>query len=190
MAMRIKIPYRAANYIIALANEREDGPTALQQHLLHLKGHDRILVTEDHDMVDELRDSMADMIADSIERRADGSPEAKQDASAASKVINNIDQAEVRLSQPRGNGMPKSDYYELYDAANELDTEKKQTFAAAIQVARGKKWRTAHWRISDDQGNVLRKFDEQQEKDYRASLPDATPAKKPAKKAASAKANA
>jgi hypothetical protein len=188
MPMRIKIPNRAANYIIALANEQPEGPTDLQTRLLQLRGFDRILVTDSQDMVDELRDTMAQMVADSIERRSNGDPTAKDDASAASKVINNIDQAESRLVQPRGNGMPKSDYFELYDNGNDLDTEKKQTFAAAIQVARGKKWRTAKWQITDDSGNVLRRHDEQQEIDYRASLPE--PAPKPAKKAASAKADA
>ena len=182
MPMRIKIPNRAAQYVIDLANQGENGATPLQQKLASLSGHDKILVTDDEDMVDELRNAMADLVSDSINRRKEGDPSASQDASAAAKTITHIDQAEERRSSPKANAAAKYDHYELYDHGNELDTAQYQTFAAAIQVARGKKWRNAKWEITGDDGTSLRKHDEQQEIDYRASLPE--PKAKPAKKAA------
>lgn len=181
MTMRIKIPNLAAVYIETKGDARSDGPTPLQQHVGRLKGHDRILVTDDEDLVDELRDTMSDMVADSIAHRAAGDLErAKAESSAASRTIFYIDEAESRKTNPKAkSSVPQYDSYLLHDTEDFQDPATYAKFAAAIQVARGKKWRGVKWEISGDDGTVLRRFDEQQEQDYLASLP-AVPDKAPA----------
>lgn len=187
MTMRIKIPHLAAIYIEQKGEARSDGPTPLQQHVGRLKGHDRILVTEDEDLVDELRDTMSDMVADSIQHRSEGDLErAKSESSAASRTIFYIDEAEQRKTNPKAkSSVPQYDSYSLRDTEDFQDPAEYAKFAAAIQVARGKKWRGVKWEISGDNGTILRRWDEQQEQDYLASVgftpekPAAKPAPEP-----------